>query len=225
LDVGAAVLTLGFGAVSHRLLPERFRSIGGAGAAAGLAALAHGMGADARDLGLDRRDLGSGLRVGAVAAAAIVAATGTARLLDRTGAAFKDARVTDASRAEAAVQLLVRIPLATALVEELVFRGIILGFGLRDGDHRRALAVSSIAFGLWHVGSALHPARQAAASDALGSQRAAAPATVVGDVVATAVGGIGFGWLRIRSGSIAAPTIAHATLNASAYLATRLRRR
>jgi membrane protease YdiL (CAAX protease family) len=224
LDVGAAVLTLGFGAVSYRLLPERLRAAGGAAAALGLAALAHGLGADARDLGVDRRDLASGLRVGGVAAAAIVAATGTARALDRTGTAFRDARITDASRADAAIQLLVRIPFATALVEELVFRGIILGFGLREGDRRRALAVSSIAFGLWHVGSALHPARRAATSDALGSQRGAAPAAVLGDVVATAVGGVGFGWLRIRSGSIAAPTIAHATLNASAYLATRLRR-
>jgi membrane protease YdiL (CAAX protease family) len=225
LDLGAAALTLGFGALSQRLLPERVRSISGAGAALGLAALARGLGADARDLGIDRRDLGSGLRVGAVAAAAIVAATGTARALDRQGTAFQDARITDASRAGAAVQLLVRIPFATALVEELVFRGVILGFGLRDGDRRRALAVSSVAFGLWHVGSALHPARQARTSDALGSGRATAPAAVLGDVVATAIGGVGFGWLRIRSGSIAAPTIAHATLNASAYLATRLRKR
>ncbi len=60
--------------------------------------------------------------------------------LDRQGTAFRDARVTDASRGEAALHLLVRIPLATALVEELVFRGVILGFGLRDGDRRRALA-------------------------------------------------------------------------------------
>ena len=222
LDLGAAALTLGFGALSHSVLPERARSISGAGAALGLAALAHGLGADARDLGIDRRDLGSGLRVGAVAAAAIVAATGTARRARSPGHRVSGTRGSRTRRsADAAVQLLVRIPFATALVEELVFRGVILGFGLRDGDRRRALAVSSIAFGLWHVGSALHPARQARTSDALGSGRATAPAAVLGDVVATAVGGVGFGWLRIRSGSIAAPTIAHATLNASAYLATR----
>ncbi len=58
----------------------------------------------------------------------------------------------------------------------------------------------------------------------MGHERATAPAVVLGDVVATTVGGIGFGWLRLRSGSIAAPTIAHATLNGAAYLATRLRR-
>jgi hypothetical protein len=189
-----------------------------------LTALAHHFGADARDLGVDRRDLASGLRVGAVAAGAIVAATGTARALDRRGTAFRDDRVTQASRADAALQLLVRIPLATALVEELAFRGVILGFGLRDGDRRRALAVSSIAFGLWHVGPALNRARRQEIGHAVGHTRAAAPAVVLGDVVATTVGGIGFGWLRLWSGSIVAPTIAHAVLNASAYLATRLRR-
>jgi uncharacterized protein len=224
LDLGAAALTLGFGAFSHFVLPERVKPVAGAGAALGLAALAHRFGADARDLGVDRRDLASGLRVGAVAAGAIVAATGAARALDRRGKAFHDDRVTGASRADAAVQLLVRIPLATALVEELVFRGVILGFGLRDGDRRRALLISSIAFGLWHIGPALHPARREATGGAVGHEHATAPAVVIGDVIATTVGGIGFGWLRLRSGSIAAPTIVHATLNASAYLATRLRR-
>jgi membrane protease YdiL (CAAX protease family) len=207
------------------VVPERFQPFAGAGAALGLAVSAHGLGADARDLGCDRRDLASGLRVGAAAAGAIVAVTAAARGLDRTGAGFRDARVTDASRAEAAVQLFVRIPLATALVEELVFRGVILGLGLREGDRRRALLVSSVAFGLWHIGSALHPARQAATVAAVGHERAARPAVVLGDVVATTIGGLGFGWLRLRSASIVAPTLAHAALNGSAYLATRLGRR
>ena len=113
LDLGAAALTLGFGAFAHAVLPERARALAGAGAAVGLAALAHAAGADARDLGVDRRDLGAGLRMGAAAASAVVAVTAAARALGRTGAAFRDARVTDASNTQAAVHLLVRIPLAS----------------------------------------------------------------------------------------------------------------
>ncbi len=222
-DLAATGLTLVWGAFSHRMIPERARPVAGAGAALGLAALARGFGADARDLGCDRRDLPSGLRVGAVAAGAIVATIATARALDRQGSAFRDARVTDASRGEAALHLLVRIPFATALVEELVFRGVILGFGLREGDRRRALLISSIGFGLWHVGAALHPERQRATGEVVGHRLATGPAVVLGDVAATTIGGIGFGWLRLRSGSIAAPAIAHAVLNASAYVATRFR--
>ncbi len=145
------------------------------------------------------------------------------RALDRDGTRFRDARVSDASRGEAAFHLLVRIPLATSLVEELTFRGVILGLGLRGADAKRALALSSVAFGLWHVGAAMHPARTAAAGEIVGDHRGTTAATVAGDVVATAIGGAGFGWLRLRSGSIAAPALAHAALNASAYAATRIR--
>jgi uncharacterized protein len=222
-DLVVAAGTLAWGAFSHWVIPVRARPAAGAGAAVGLAALALRSGADARDLGCDRRDLAPGFRVGAVAAGAIVAATATGRALDRTGNAFRDERVTNASTAEALAQLLVRIPFATALVEELVFRGVILGFGLRHGDRRRALLVSSIAFGLWHVGTALHPERKAATGEVVGHRLASTPAVVLGDVIATTVGGFGFGWLRLRSRSIVARAMAHAALNGSAYLATRFR--
>lgn len=224
LDLGAAALTLAWGAFAHRVLPERVRAAAGLGAALGLAALARHEGAEWRDLGCDTRDLPAGLKLGAAAAGAIVAVTATARALDRSHTAFQDARVSDASRADAMVQLLIRIPLATALAEELVFRGVILGFGLRGGDRRRALLVSALTFGLWHIGSALHPERQRATAGVVGHHLAPAPVAVLGDVAATTIGGIGFGWLRLRSGSIAAPVLAHAALNGSAYIATRLGR-
>jgi membrane protease YdiL (CAAX protease family) len=150
--------------------------------------------------------------------------TATARAFDRSGTAFQDARVSEASPAEAVAQLLIRIPIATALAEELVFRGVILGFGQRGGDRRRALLVSSLAFGLWHIGSALHPERQRATAGVVGHRLPPAPVAVLGDVAATTIGGIGFGWLRLRSGSIAAPVLAHAAVNGSAYVATRLGR-
>jgi membrane protease YdiL (CAAX protease family) len=224
LDLGAAALTLAWGAFAHRVLPARVRSSAGLGAALGLAALARREGAEWRDLGCDTRDLPAGLKLGVAAAGAIVAVTATARALDRSGTAFQDARVSDASMAEAVAQLLIRIPIATALAEELVFRGVILGFGQRGGDRRRALLVSSLAFGLWHIGSALHPERQRATAGVVGHRLPPAPVAVLGDVAATTIGGIGFGWLRLRSGSIAAPVLAHAAVNGSAYVATRLGR-
>jgi CAAX protease family protein len=224
LDLGAAALTLAWGALAHLALPERARSTTGLGAALGLAALARGSGATGRDLGCDTRDLPAGVQLGAVAAGVIVAATAVARSLDRSGTAFRDARVSDASRVQAAAQVLIRIPIATALAEELAFRGVILGLGMRGGDRRRALAASSLAFGLWHIGSALHPERQRATAGVVSHPLGPALLAVLGDVAATTVGGLGFGWLRLRSGSIAAPVLAHAALNGSAYVATRVRR-
>ena len=44
---------------------------------------------------------------------------------------------------------------------------------------------------------------------------------VLATVTATTVAGYGLAWLRFRSGSLAAPAVAHASLNAAAYLAAR----
>ncbi len=41
------------------------------------------------------------------------------------------------------------------------------------------------------------------------------------NVTATTLAGYGLAWLRFRSGSLAAPAVAHASLNAAAYLAAR----
>jgi membrane protease YdiL (CAAX protease family) len=222
-DVAVAGLVLGWGAVAHRFVPERVRPLVSAVAAAGLAAAVRGTGVDARAIGCDPDDIPRGLLWGGVTAAAIVSVVGGLGAHPRAGARFRDARVSDASRREALWHLLVRIPLATALVEELTFRGVILGLGRRGGDARRALAVSSLAFGLWHVGAALHPERTAAAGDVVGQHAATTAIAVGGDVVATAIAGLGFGWLRLRSGSVVAPALAHAALNATAYAATRVR--
>jgi membrane protease YdiL (CAAX protease family) len=224
LELGAAAGTIAWGVLAHAFFPEHLRPAAGLGAALGLVAIARYEGADWRDLGVDRRDLPAGLRLGAITAGAIVTATAVARALDRSGTAFRDARVSEASTAEAAAHLLLRIPFATAFAEELVFRGVILGVGLRNSDRRRALLVSSLAFGLWHIGAAMHPERQAATAGVVGHQLAPRPAVVLGDVAATTIGGLGFGWLRMRSGSIAAPVMAHTALNAGAYLATRIGR-
>jgi membrane protease YdiL (CAAX protease family) len=45
---------------------------------------------------------------------------------------------------------------------------------------------------------------------------------VAGSVVVTAVAGLGFCWLRLRFGHLAAPVVAHAGMNASATVAAHL---
>jgi membrane protease YdiL (CAAX protease family) len=47
---------------------------------------------------------------------------------------------------------------------------------------------------------------------------AAEAGIVAGAVVFTAVAGLGFVWLRERSGGLVAPMCAHAMVNSSAYL-------
>ena len=45
---------------------------------------------------------------------------------------------------------------------------------------------------------------------------------MAGNVAVTGMAGTVFAWLRLRSGSVAAPLLAHAALNSAALLAARI---
>ena len=139
---------------------------------------------------------------GASGSAAVVAggAVVAAAALPATRELFRDRRLSGVGRAEAAYQVAVRIPLATALAEELMFRGALLALFRRRRSTAAAVLWTSLLFGAWHVLPTI--------DDYPGSP-------------AGAGAGAGLAWLRLRSGSVLAPALAHAALNVSAYLAGR----
>ena len=71
--------------------------------------------------------------------------------MPQTRRLLADEKITGTGRAEAAFETFVRIPLETALAEEIIFRGVLLGLGLRSRTRIGAVVSSSIWFGLWHV--------------------------------------------------------------------------
>jgi membrane protease YdiL (CAAX protease family) len=74
-----------------------------------------------------------------------------------------------------------------------------------------------VLFGLWHVIPSLHVAgTNRGVSDAVGG--AGNPLAVVGTVVLTTIGGLVFGELRRRSGSVLASAGAHWATNALGVL-------
>jgi membrane protease YdiL (CAAX protease family) len=175
-------------------------------------------GCDARDLGLDREQLGHGLRLGAAAAAlfALVLVVGAA--LPATRDLFTDRRVDPHSVTLLLYHTLVRIPLGTVVLEETLFRGVLLGLALRRWTPPVAVAFSSVLFGLWH----LLPARGVS-----GFNPVVATATqgtlrqvlvILLAAAATALAGAVFCWLRLRARSLAAPAMLHLAGNSLAYL-------
>jgi uncharacterized protein len=174
-------------------------------------------GCTAGDLGLDRRDAGRGLAVGLVAAAAVAAALAVGAALPATRALFEDRRAEGASVVAVLYLALVRVPLGTVVLEETLFRGVLLGLGLRRWSRRAAVAASSAAFGLWHV----LPARGVTSFNPVTEGLAGAPAGralgVAAAVVATALAGVVFCWLRLRSRSLLGPALAHWTVNGLGY--------
>jgi membrane protease YdiL (CAAX protease family) len=115
----------------------------------------------------------------------------------------------------------VRIPLGTALLEEVAFRGVLQGAWAREASTASSVAGSSLAFGLWHIGPALELLR----INAIAQAPLARAAAVVAAVAATAAGGALFSLVRLRTGGIAGPAFAHAAINAFATLAAFVRQR
>jgi membrane protease YdiL (CAAX protease family) len=98
--------------------------------------------------------------------------------------------------------LLLRIPVGTVWSEESAFRGALatagaVAFGARGG---RLLQAS--AFGLSHIADAR-----------------ATGEPVAGTVLVTGIAGWLFGWLAGRSGSLAAPMLAHLAINEAGAIA------
>jgi membrane protease YdiL (CAAX protease family) len=157
------------------------------------------------ELGLSRRTAGCGARWGTVALIVATVGYGSALAVP----ALRELLAGTASGEPAGtvlVRMAVLVPLGTVLCEEIAFRGVLLALARRQAAARTAVVIVSAVFGLWHVTSARSPFGVTGPStDAV--------APVVAVVALTAVGGLLFGWLRLRSGSLLAPIGLHLGTN------------
>ncbi len=169
------------------------------------------------DLGLDHRDLRRGLAYGAVVAAAVTVVLASGAVLPATRGLFQDRRAEGISTAALLYVALVRVPLGTVLLEETLFRGVLLGLGSRRWSRTAAVTASCLAFGLWHVLPARHLTSFNPVYAGLAGGRLGWMYGVVAAVAATAVAGLVLCWLRLRSGSLLAPALLHATVNGLGY--------
>lgn len=178
--------------------------------------------------GLDRGDagLGPGQAGGAAAGLALGAAASIPLFLalrsSRAAAAVADGRFAGVGRVGLLYRALVRIPLGTALAEELIFRGVLFGL-LAPGGRLQAALWSSLVFGLWHIAPAYN--RMEENGRIAGAGRYAVALRIAAAVAATGAAGMALCWLRVAAGGIAAPLVLHATVNSlgmiAAYLANR----
>lgn len=180
-----------------------------------------------RAAGLSWRDLGLARdtwAVGALWAATIIAIVASvyviAAVVPFTHQLFEDKRVAAGSLGTLLFQVAIRIPFGTVMLEEVLFRGVILALAARSVGWWRGAVISSLLFGLWHIlpaeaatGSSPAVEAVARAGGSLGVLLA-----VVGSVLATAAAGMVFCWVRIRSGSLFASMGLHWATNGLGYL-------
>ena len=112
--------------------------------------------------------------------------------------------------------VLVRIPVGTAVAEEVIFRGVLFASWREAGDSDVVAALcASIAFGLWHIAPTIIGMRMNR-PQATRNQVAAA---VLGAVGLTTLAGLGLTWLRVWSGGLVGPVLLHAGVNSVGALA------
>lgn len=160
-------------------------------------------------MGLRRDRALRGLAVGGAVIAVIAVGVAIAVAIPDTRDLFLQDRLVDQSVAWLLFQALVRIPLATALYEEVLFRGIIFGMLVRRYTPLVAGLTSSLLFGLWHILPTI-------ATDPLGDTDTTIIGlivTLLGAVVGTAAAGVAFLWVRLYANSTVAPVLAHIGTN------------
>ena len=219
-EVAAAALCLAYGAVLHRAMPRAVYVPANVSAAGLSILLARRCGATWDDMGTRPDRLAGGLRLGLLSAVPLAAAAAVGVAVPATRRLFLDERVVASS--DVLSKVLVRIPIGTALGEEVIFRGALLGLFLRRHGPVAATVLTSAVFGLWHVLPGLDQVRTNPAGAYVAGDHVKTAGWGAGTILVSGVAGLALAWLRLRSGSVLAPVIAHAAANGFGFLGGRL---
>lgn len=140
-----------------------------------------------------------------------------AAALPWTRKGFADARTADMGVGKFLYHAFLRIPVGTALMEEVAFRGVLLAAVTAVWGVVWGVAVSSVLFGFWHVLPALEFHEASTTTDRLGNSWWAKFTTVGGQVLGTGLAGVGFCMVRLWSDSLLPAIALHASLNALGF--------
>jgi membrane protease YdiL (CAAX protease family) len=220
LVLGAIVAILTVVNVANKYGPSGTGLVAGPLVALILVLLGRRAGLTWHDLGLSRSTLVPGLKyaLGAVAAVAVVYAIGAA--IPVTRPAFQDVRY-HLHLSAALITAFVVVPLGTVLLEEVAFRGVLMGLVSRHRGAVWASLTSSVLFGLWHILPSLRLNRaNEAVGSVLGTGLTGQVLAVAGAVGFTAVAGLLLCELRRRSGSLLAAAALHWATNGLGLLIT-----
>jgi membrane protease YdiL (CAAX protease family) len=214
----ALAVLAGYNLVQNLVVPDRAYVPANLAVTGGLVAMARRAGASWDDLGLDPARLPAGLRLGGAVALTTAGILTLAAGTQRGRPALLDQRARGHAPRKAAFRSLLRFPIGTALFEEVAFRGVLSGLWRRRTSPGRAAAVTAAAFGAWHLLPTFRVLPGSPARADTAARRLAGAAAGAG---LTALASLGFGWMRDRTGSVAAPWLAHAAFNSCSYLAAR----
>lgn len=187
--VGLAAALVGWSFVAPRV---RWHPIPNASFGTGLVAITQS------PLGLRPPALRSGLRYGLAAGAVAALGVAATTALPPVRRAMEKRDLPE----HLVRWLVLDIPIGTVWPEEAAYRATLGTVAEAAFGPTRGRLLQAAAFGLWHIVDARVTGQP-----------------VIGTVLLTGVGGWLFGWLHARSGSLAAPMLAHLAVNEAAALA------
>lgn len=219
-DTPALVVTItllaAYNVVRTLWIPESWQLLTNVGVALLVGAVAWWSSVDATELGLHRDHHPRGAVWGGGALLLVMAVVvGFALVSEARGSsqgALDDPRLR-VPFADMLYEIAVNTPLGTVVLEEFAFRGLLLALFLRHTSIWRSVLWSSLLFGAWHILPTLTTAASNGAMEQLASTPVGLVLVVVGNVLSTAVAGAVFAYLRLRSGSLLAPVLAHLATN------------
>jgi uncharacterized protein len=216
--IGLALALAAWSLVANLVVGDALYVVRNLVLAGGLLLLASRRGLTRHDLGLERDPLLRGAMWGGAAVVLVAVVVGLGVLVaDEVGPVRRllaDQRA-QIPAADAVLYALVRIPLGTVLFEEIAFRGVLLAALMRRYGTRSAVVWSSVVFGLWHIA----PTMVALELNGIDPASRGAVLAIAGTVALTAAAGVIFSLLRLVSGSLLAPFLAHWATNAIGLLA------
>jgi len=193
--IGLTLAVLVAAKIWARAGPAGSRWAAGPTAAGGLLLIGWAAGLSRTEMGFGNFRAGVWLAAGAVVALACAYAIGL--LIPYFRPAFLDP-VHRVPLRRAVFLALVAVPVATVLVEEVAFRGVLFGL---IGDDLDATVATAVLFGLWHADQRHGLAR-------------------LGVVVFTGLAGALFAVLRLAGGNLAAPFLLHWAANGLGIVAS-----
>lgn len=212
--VGLVALIVYANAIANEVLSPPWYVPFNAGILAAALVLAHTSGITWTSMGMRADRVRRGLLVGGLIGAVIVACILVLAAIPWTAEVLEDERIVDRPLGLALYHAFIRVPLGTAVYEEMVFRGILFGMLARRTTALAAAVWSSALFGLWHV----LPTIDALATNPAGELLDVGPLGVLAGVAATFLAGLVFVWLRCFGGSIVTPILVHIATNSTVIL-------
>ena len=150
-EIAATAATLAYNVAISQVTSGTGYVMANTGAAALSVLAARTCGVSWADMGMCPDRLGRGIRIGLITALPAAAVVGLGAAVSATRGFFQDERATGGGTRHVLFETLVRIPLGTALPEEVIFRSSLLGLFTQRHSPAAAASMSSILFGVWHV--------------------------------------------------------------------------